>query len=483
MRIIHPNIILIAIILTAAGSLAWWLGKDPVKDFTPSQPGMDNRGAAVAINFDIKIGEFFENFGDKNSELQETWPRFRGEYFDNISRSPVKLIEKFDPDGPKIKWTANLGEGHAGPAIYKGKVYLMDYDEELRADMLRCFSLDEGTELWRRWYKVPVKRNHGMSRTVPAVTENFILTIGPRSHVMCLNRSNGEFLWGLNIEAEYGTEIPFWYTGQCPLIDNEKAIIATGGKALMIAVDCKTGNLLWEVPNPDGWAMSHSSIMPFEFEGVKMYVYSAIGGVFGVAADGPSEGTVIWKSSRWNHSVVAPSPVCLPDGKIFLSAGYGAGSMVIKLNKTVSGFEVEVLQDYKPVDGIASEQQTPVVFKGHLIGILPKDAGPLRNQMVCVNPSNFTRMVWTSGQTVRFGLGPFMIADNKIFILSDDGTLTIARPSIQSYTQLDQAKIIDGHDAWGPLAIADGYLILRDSKTLVCLDVALKRDSRLQTIY
>ena len=139
MRIIHPNIILIAIILTAAGSLAWWLGKDPVKDFTPSQPGMDNRGAAVAINFDIKIGEFFENFGDKNSELQETWPRFRGEYFDNISRSPVKLIEKFDPDGPKIKWTANLGEGHAGPAIYKGKVYLMDYDEELRADMLRCF--------------------------------------------------------------------------------------------------------------------------------------------------------------------------------------------------------------------------------------------------------------------------------------------------------------------------------------------------------
>ncbi len=475
MRIIHPNIILITIILTAAGSLAWWLGKDPVKDFTTSEPGMDNRGAAVAINFDIKIGEFFENFGDKNSELQETWPRFRGEYFDNISRSPVKLIEKFDPDGPKIKWTANLGEGHAGPAIYKGKVYLMDYDEELRADMLRCFSLNEGTELWRRWYKVPVKRNHGMSRTVPAVTENFILTIGPRSHVMCLSRSNGEFLWGLNIEAEYGTEIPFWYTGQCPLIDNEKAIIATGGKALMIAVDCKTGNLLWEVPNPDGWAMSHSSIMPFEFEGVKMYVYSAIGGVFGVAADGPSEGTVIWKSSRWNHSVVAPSPVCLPDGKIFLSAGYGAGSMAIKLIKSGSGFEVEVLQDYKPVDGIASEQQTPVVFKGHLIGILPKDAGPLRNQMVCVNPSDFTRMVWTSGQTVRFGLGPFMIADNKIFILSDDGTLTIARPSIQSYTQLDQAKIIDGHDAWGTLAIADGYLILRDSKTLVCLDIALKR--------
>jgi len=355
MKIPSPNIITFSLVLVAIVSVAWWMGKDPVKDFTTSEPGLDNRGEAVKINFDIKIGEFFEKFSDKSPDLQETWPRFRGEFFDNISRSGVKLIDKFGPEGPDIKWTVNLGEGHAGPAIYKGKVYLMDYDEALKADMLRCFSLSDGTELWRRWYKVAVKRNHGMSRTVPAITENYILTIGPRSHVMCVNREDGEFLWGLNVESEYGTEVPFWYTGQCPLIDNGKAIIATGGKALMIAVDCKTGKLLWETPNPEGWGMSHSSVMPYEFEGVKMYVYSAIGGVFGIAADGPSEGKVLWKSSRWNQSVVAPSPVCLPDGKIFLTAGYGAGSMVIKLQKTGTDYHVEVLQEYKPLDGLAHD--------------------------------------------------------------------------------------------------------------------------------
>jgi outer membrane protein assembly factor BamB len=290
-----------------------------------------------------------------------------------------------------------------------------------------------------------------------------------------MNREDGELLWGLNIEAEYGTEVPFWYTGQCPLIYNDKAIIATGGRALMIAVDCKTGKVLWEVLNPDSWGMSHSSVMPFEFEGVKMYVYSAIGGAFGVAADGPNEGKILWKTNRWNKQVVAPSPVCMPDGKIFLSAGYGAGSMVIQLKKADAGFTVDVLQEFKPLEGLACEQQTPVVFKSHLIGILPKDAGPLRNQMVCVNPSDFTKMVWSSGQTVRFGLGPYMIADNKLFILSDDGTLTIARPSVQKYTQLDQARVIEGQDAWGPLAIADGYMVLRDSKTMLCLDLALKR--------
>jgi outer membrane protein assembly factor BamB len=83
-------------------------------------------------------------------------------------------------------------------------------------------------------------------------------------------------------------------------------------------------------------------------------------------------------------------------------------------------------------------------------------------------------MVWTSGQSARFGLGPFFIADNKFFILDDEGTLTIIKPSTSKYIQLDQVKVIkDGADAWAPLAIADGYLLLRDSKTMVCINMNL----------
>ncbi|MBE0655538.1 MAG: PQQ-binding-like beta-propeller repeat protein [Bacteroidales bacterium] len=464
-------------LITALGlaALGWWVTKDPVKDFYTSEPGMDNRGQGVAVNLNINIGEFYERLDREVSDLTETWPRFRGEHFDNISRSDIALIDKFPAEGPDIKWSVRLGEGHAGPAIYKGKVYVLDYDEELRSDMLRCFSLESGKELWKRWYKVSIKRNHGMSRTIPAVTEDFILTIGPRSHVMCVDREDGNLLWGLNVEAEYLPEIPFWYTGQCPLIDEGKAIIATGGKALMIAVDCRTGEKLWETPNDKGWKMSHSSIMPFTFQGVKMYVYSAIGGACGIAAEGPDAGHILWETTQWNHPVVAPSPLCLPDGKIFLSAGYGAGSMVLQLIKDGPVFKAEVLQEYKPSGGLSSEQQTPLLFDGHVFGIPPKDAGQYRNQMICVHPDDFTKVVWSSGQTVRFGLGPYMISDNKLFILSDDGTLTIARPSVQQYTQLESYKIMDGHDAWGPLAIADGYLVLRDSENMLCIDIAKNR--------
>lgn len=475
MKLTPKNIIPPALVALSFLSLIWWIGRNPVKGLSPSVPGMDNRGKGVDVNLDVNIGEFYERLDREKSELTETWPRFRGENFDNISRSDIALIDKFGSGGPNVLWNVELGEGHAAPAIYKGKVYLLDYDEKEKADMLRCFGLVDGKELWRRWYKVNIKRNHGMSRTIPAITENYIVTIGPRSHVMCVDREDGNLRWGLNVEAEYATEIPFWYTGQCPLIDNGKAIIATGGKALMVAVDCRTGEKVWETPNPDSLGMSHSSIMPYTFQGVNMYVYSAIGGACGIAADGPREGQVIWKTNRWNHQVVAPSPVCLPDGKIFLSAGYGAGSMVLQLTRQNDGFSVEVVQEYKPTEGMSCEQQTPVVWEGHLFGIQPKDAGPLRNQMICVSPGDFTEIIWSSGQTVRFGLGPYMIADNKFFILSDDGTLTIARPSVQQYIELDSYRVMEGQDAWGPLAIADGYLVLRDSETMICIDIAKNR--------
>jgi outer membrane protein assembly factor BamB len=311
----------IIIIIAGTSAIFWWLFNDPTRDMVPSEPGRDAFTATQGIAEDIAIGEFFNRFSEAGTILKESWPVFRGVHGDNIYHSDIELIDGFGNQTPEILWSVELGEGHAGAAIYEGLVYILDYDEELRADMLRCFDLVSGEEVWRRWYNVLVRRNHGMSRTVPAVTENYILTIGPRGHVMCVDRLSGDLLWGIDLEVVYGTEIPLWYTGQCPLIDNDIAIIAPGGKALMIGVDCATGEVLWETPNPNNWKMSHSSIVPYTFNKQKMYVYSATGGVAGIAAEGPDAGKVLWESSLWNHPVVAASPVCMPDGKVFLTAG------------------------------------------------------------------------------------------------------------------------------------------------------------------
>ena len=450
-----------------------WLLKDPTSKFAESVPGADNRGNdSTVVAEAVNIGENFQTFGTVTSNLKGTWTHFRGADYDNIAKNSKPLKNSWSGNQPEIMWSVDLGEGHAGPAIYEGKVYVMDYDEAKREDALRCFSLDDGKELWRRSYKVSLKRNHGMSRTVPAVTAEYVLTIGPRCQVMCVKRETGDLVWGLDLVQKYQTEVPLWFTGQCPMIDGNKAILAPGGSAVMIAVDMATGKVIWETPNPGGIKMSHSSIMPWTLNGKKMYVYSAVGAILGVSAEGADAGKILWKSTAWNHAVVAPAPVCFPDGKVFLTAGYGAGSMMIKVTPSGSEYKVDVLKQYSPKDGMACEQQTPVVWDKLMFGIEPKDAGPLRNQLICVSPDDVTKVIWTSGKDGRFGLGPYLIADQKMFLQSDDGTLIMIKPDSKKYIQIAQKKLFDGEDAWAPMAIADGRLLLRDSKKMYCVNVS-----------
>ena len=184
-------------------------------------PGADNRPEGLERKADdVHIGEYFMEYEKIESALTGKWTNFRGESLDNIVKTtdPIKIPAEDYP----VLWQVETGEGHAAPAIYNGRVYFLDYIENMNSDALRCFSLETGKELWRRWYRVPMKRNHGFSRTIPAVGEDYVITIGPEGHVMCCDPITGDLKWSLDMKKNYNTEVPFWYTGQCPRVDNHQ---------------------------------------------------------------------------------------------------------------------------------------------------------------------------------------------------------------------------------------------------------------------
>lgn len=151
------NIIIGLASLVAISIFVSWLVYDPVQDLSASIPGLDNRPALDKASVDqVKIGEKFKSYIEHSSELKGKWTQFRGADFDNVSKETVKLVDKIGPE-PKIMWQHDLGEGHAAPVVYNGKVYILDYDEVKKADALRCFSLENGEEIWKRFYKVHVK--------------------------------------------------------------------------------------------------------------------------------------------------------------------------------------------------------------------------------------------------------------------------------------------------------------------------------------
>jgi outer membrane protein assembly factor BamB len=436
-----------------------------------SLPGMDGRPTGVVTSVEsVRIGALFNKGNGVPSSLPGLWLGFRGADGLNVAVPAAPLADTWPTVGPVRVWSVELGEGHAGPAVWAGRVYVLDYDETRHADVLRCLSLDDGRQIWERGYPVRIKRNHGFSRTVPSVGSGAVVSIGPRCHLMIVDAVTGDLRWGVDMVRAFGTVEPDWYTGQCPLIDQGVAVFAPcGTNVFMMGMDCKDGREVWSTPMPGKWKMSHSSVVLTTIGGKRMYVYAAINGMAGVSAEAEDRGRLLWKTEEWSPSVIVPCPVVLENGRIFVTAGYGSGAMVFDVKREGDRFEVAMVKRYTPREGFASEQQTPVAFDGRLFGVLPKDAGPDRNQFACADAEG--KILWTSGKDARFGLGPVLVAGDRFLVMADDGVLTMVRASTAGWQMMTQAKVLDGHDAWGPMALAGTRLLVRDSKRMVCLEL------------
>jgi outer membrane protein assembly factor BamB len=262
----------------------------------------------------------------------------------------------------------------------------------------------------------------------------------------------------------FGSQERQWYTGQCPLIDGDRVILAPcGPDSLLVALDYRTGDEIWRTPNPRGWQMTHSSVMPVEFAGQRMYVYCGTGGTVGVSAE---DGRLLWDETSWRENfATSPSPLALPEGRIFLSSGYDAvGAMWLQLKQQGTAIVAEAAGQLDRRE-FNSEQQTPVFYQGHVYGIRKYRGG----QFVCLDLQG--KELWNSGQD-KFGHGPYLIADNMLLIFGEGGVLVAAEATAEAYRPLWRMAVYDpGHEAWGPMAIASGLLIVRDMTRMTCLDL------------
>lgn len=445
--------------------LTWWAGAGwvvPLEERVPGLDGAPPSGSAEPREVPVP-GEPIRGGGEP-SDLAGAWPWFRGPSRNAICEDSVPLARRWPANGPAKCWSVELGQGYAAAVVRDGRVYVLDYDEQALADTMRCLSLDDGKEIWRNSYPVEVPWNHGMSRTVPVVVGEHVISLGPKCHVACWDAETGQCHWLMDLVLDHGATVPPWYAGQCPLVDGDRLILAPGGEALLMAVDYKSGQVIWRSGNPRRWAMTHSSIMPMEFAGKRFYVYCGKGGVAGVSAE---DGQILWQTTAWRiDAATCPSPVILDHGRIFLCGGYNAGALMLQLKEQAGRVVAEVRFRLKP-NQFSSEQQTPVLFDGHVYGVRQKD-----KQLVCLDLEG--NQVWASGQD-KFGSGPYMIADGLIYVLNDHGRLTMAEAAPEQYKRLAQAQVIaDGIDSWGPMAMVAGRLILRDLTRMVCLDVAEK---------
>jgi outer membrane protein assembly factor BamB len=198
-----------------------------------------------------------------------------------------------------------------------------------------------------------------------------------------------------------------------------------------------------------------------DFGGQRMYVYCANNGVVGVSA---KDGSILWETTAWKISIATvPSPLILEGGRIFLTGGYNAGSLMLQLQAENGRFAAKPLFKLEP-EAFGATQHTPILHEGHIYGVRAD------GKFVCLGLDG--KVVWTSDSGQQFGLGSFILADGMFFVMNDAGLLRLIEATPERFVLSGQAQILKGRESWGPLALAGGRLIARDLTRMVCLDVA-----------
>ena len=173
----------VAVTLLAGVVMAlWWTSRGP-EGLKARIPGTDAApgGEAGGTN-PVFAGKLISGVGQP-ADLPGSWPQFRGPDRTGTAPTAAGLARDWKSAPPRELWAREVGEGYAGVAVHHGRVYFFDYDRDAKLSSLGCLSLADGKELWRYAYPLTIKRNHGMTRTVPAVTEEFVVALDSKGNV------------------------------------------------------------------------------------------------------------------------------------------------------------------------------------------------------------------------------------------------------------------------------------------------------------
>jgi outer membrane protein assembly factor BamB len=349
-------------------------------------------------------------------------------------------------------------------------VYLLDRDNKV-GDILRCFDLSSGKELWSFAYDAPYSANHPGSRSTPIVDGNNVYTCGQLGDLYCVNTGTHKPVWNKNIWKDFGGgQLPMWAITQNPLIYGNLLIVAPQtSETSVVAYDKLTGELKWKSPVLSG-AAGYVSPSIVKVGGADHLVMILAGSGRGRSASGgsvngldPLSGKVLWTYGNWQCGVPVPHAVDASEGRVLITGGYSAGAAMIKIEKNGDG-AFGVTELFKTVD-FGSHTQPPILYKDNFYAhytINERSDG-----LVCMGMDG--KIKWKTGDEPAFNKGGTILVDG--LLLSTDGNkkLYLIDPDPSGFKPLASAELLESGENWAPIALVDGKLLIRDQKNLKCV--------------
>lgn len=374
--------------------------------------------------------------------------------------------------GPPLAWKVNgVGVGYSTVSIAGGKLFTMGDLREGGDNQQFVIALNEaeGSRLWTA--KVGPPHGDG-SRCTPTVDDGLVYAVGTEGDVVCVQTETGKEVWRKSLVQDFGGKMMSgWKFSESPLVDGNKLVCTPGGSAaVMVALNKKTGALIWKCALPDDAKMrdgaGYSSIVISEGAGGRQYVQLLGGGIFSARAD---DGTYLWGYQRIANGT-ANIPTSVVDGDyVFCATGYGAGAALLQLTPTgdggVNAEEVWFLNG----NTFQNHHGGFVRIGDYVYGGHDHNAGA----PTCLELKT-GKIVWQEQQPGE-GSGAVLYAEGNLIFRYQDGVVALIGATPDGYqlhgqfTPPKEPRM--GGNAWAHPVIANGKLYLRHQDVLFCYDV------------
>jgi outer membrane protein assembly factor BamB len=398
----------------------------------------------------------------------DDWPQFRGPQRNGISKE-TGLLKEWPKDGPPLAWkVTGLGGGFSAPSVAEGHIFGMSY----RGDNEIVWALNEkdGKEQWATTIAAADKKIGYQvgPRCTPTVDGDLGYALGTAGELACLKVADGTEVWHKNMEKDFGGHfMAGWGYCESPLIDGDKLICSAGAKdAAVVALNKKTGEVIWKGVVPDGFKAGYASSIPIEAAGHKQYVAFLESGLAGFDAE---TGKLLWRFKEGANGTANASMPIFADDCVFMSSAYGGKDALAKLTPDGSGGvkAEEVYADKK----LRNHHGGVILYKGDLYGA---NGGNEGGNLVCLDFKTGD-VKWDERNDKKHEVkkGSTTLADGRLYYRQEDGAMTLIEPSPKEYiehgrfSQPDRSK----SSAWSYPVIANGKLYLRDQDTLLCYDI------------
>lgn len=399
------------------------------------------------------------------------WPQWRGPERSGVSKESG-LLKEWPAGGPKLLWQVNdLGDGYSTPVVVGSRIYMMS-NNGMDNEFVQARSTETGKVIWTTRVGNVGNPNQNppypKARSTPTIDGNFLYAFGSDGDIACLELKTGKIRWTKNVRKEFAGQPGEWAYAESPLVDGDLVVVTPGGaEASLVALNKKTGALVWKSVVPGGDPAGYASAIVVQAAGRKQYVQLTVKGLVGVDA---RTGQFLW---RYADAAKGPAQYFTPvaRGEFVYGGALGIGGALVQLKANADGVAAEQVYFKR---GLPNGIGGAVIVGDYLYGT------EVQQKLVAVEFAT-GKVMW---EKANFGWGSVASADGLLFAHLIDGDYVLVDASSEGYREKGRLTPPNQpqHKQVGQFpeksftypVIANGRLYIRDLGTLWAYDIKAK---------